>query len=412
MADHIQQVFSNFETNQQLAQEAQNFGNFLNVRSQFDQQYLSQYDPLSLQADTGPSDLLKHVPNWVTGTSSIVEGYCGDAVFTAEQNVQKPYSQCAPCNSIYCAQQAASAQGCPIASQGSMAVLGPGGRSKYDLQYDSQYEKLSMGADTNFAGHGAQPNWVTGTRIITGGGTPQPRPRSLPPQPRPRSLPPQPRPTSREGYAPGSEKKGALKGMHPAPPGPPPGPPPAPGPFGPGPVPSPWTGPAYIWNDQCWRGASCARGPWQTPCGCSKCTPAPMDACPTPTPTPPTPTPPPKRGYCTRLEPSSIWLDKEAPGCTNCQQQNVKKNAAGQSTAYQNCITAYSWEDGNYCKWEEQKCEADDHFCQYSGTENSLCLECNTHSSNECSGQGDDCKRTKCYDPYPTPSPFLNTANK
>ena len=213
MADHIQQVFSNFETNQQLAQEAQNFGNFLNVRSQFDQQYLSQYDPLSLQADTGPSDLLKRVPNWVTGTSSIVEGYCGDAVFTAEQNVQKPYSQCAPCNSIYCAQQAASAQGCPIASQGSMAVLGPGGRSKYDLQYDSQYEKLSMGADTNFAGHGAQPNWVTGTRIITGGGTPQPR--SPPPQPRPRSLPPQPRPTSREGYAPGSEKKGALKGMHP-----------------------------------------------------------------------------------------------------------------------------------------------------------------------------------------------------
>jgi len=214
MADHIQQVFSNFETNQQLAQEAQNFGNFLNVRSQFDQQYLSQYDPLSLQADTGPSDLLKRVPNWVTGTSSIVEGYCGDAVFTAEQNVQKPYSQCAPCNSIYCAQQAASAQGCPIASQGSMAVLGPGGRSKYDLQYDSQYEKLSMAADTNFAGHGAQPNWVTGTRIITGGGTaptPQPRPRSLPPQPRPRSLPPQPRPTSREGYASGSEKKGALK---------------------------------------------------------------------------------------------------------------------------------------------------------------------------------------------------------
>ena len=96
MADHVQQVSSNFETNQQLQRQAQNFGKFLNVRSQFDQQYLSQYDPLSFQADTGPSDLLKRVPNWVTGTSSIVEGYCGDAVFTAEQNVQKPIHNVLP----------------------------------------------------------------------------------------------------------------------------------------------------------------------------------------------------------------------------------------------------------------------------------------------------------------------------
>ena len=164
MTDHVQPNSSNFVSNQKLKQQAHQFGNFLNTRSQYDQKFLTKYDPLSLNTDTGPSNILNKKPNWVTGTFPIVERY-----FTAEKNIQKPYSQCGQCDSIHCAQRLAGAPGCPTAKGDMIGVLGPGGRSRYDMNYDKRYESLSLHANTNFAGTNMKkPNWVTGTFPISG----------------------------------------------------------------------------------------------------------------------------------------------------------------------------------------------------------------------------------------------------
>ena len=54
---------SNFLNNQQLAKQAGTFDQYYSYRSPFDQQFLSVYDPLSINAKSGPMP-------------TIVEGFC------------------------------------------------------------------------------------------------------------------------------------------------------------------------------------------------------------------------------------------------------------------------------------------------------------------------------------------------
>ena len=115
---------SDFRNNKGLAKLANNFDKFLDNRSCYDAEYLKVYDPLALNAPTGPNPGL------------VKEHYCsncGQPKLRKLQNLQKPYSPCMNCGSIHRAQEQA---------QSPLYI----GRSAYDLAYDKKYDTLSLNA--------------------------------------------------------------------------------------------------------------------------------------------------------------------------------------------------------------------------------------------------------------------------
>tara|TARA_B100000686_G_scaffold343742_1_gene425103 strand:- start:4631 stop:5191 length:561 start_codon:yes stop_codon:yes gene_type:complete len=163
---------SNFLNNQQLAKQAGTFDQYYSYRSPFDQQFLSVYDPLSINAQSGPMP-------------TVVEGFChkcGD--YDTNLNTLSGYSPCMTCGSYGRSMQS---------------------RSVFDSEFNYNYYNLAQSADTRFAPGDFQggavppgPVWRAGgplKQVQPWGGQrqmPQPTPHRQMPQPTPHRQMPQP----------------------------------------------------------------------------------------------------------------------------------------------------------------------------------------------------------------------------
>jgi hypothetical protein len=124
---------SQFETNQQLARQARQglSSQDLSVRSPFDRAYLQQYNTLSQNAHTYPSDNVQNMPRLSPFEQNVRENYAR-ALHTQAKNLTNPYSQCMGCHSIHNAEQ---------------------NRSSFDQQYLQTYNTLAKNATAYPAMH-------------------------------------------------------------------------------------------------------------------------------------------------------------------------------------------------------------------------------------------------------------------
>ena len=185
---------SQFETNQQLARCGLSSQD-LSVRSPFDQSYLQQYNTLSQNAQTYPSDNVQNMPRLSPFEQNVRENYAkARQVHTQVKHLTNPYSQCMGCHSIHNAEQ---------------------NRSTFDQQYLDTYNKLAKNASAYPAIDSDKNPPLTPfmpchnlpyihcpaskPRHLPPHSRPSPGPRHLPPHsrpsPGPRHLPPHSRPS-------------------------------------------------------------------------------------------------------------------------------------------------------------------------------------------------------------------------
>ena len=131
---------SSFEDNQQLKAQARRWSKAYlgpenkGIRSPFDKDYLQQYNPLALNSFTLPRDDTN-----APVLRPVIEGYCNNCAapkLVKVKNLTNPYSQCEGCMSAHMAHMPAG------------LTPNAGGRSRYDLEYNSKYDALAKNAFT------------------------------------------------------------------------------------------------------------------------------------------------------------------------------------------------------------------------------------------------------------------------